>query len=62
MKESGIKFDQLKRIAISHNHWDHKNGLKMVLEKSGNKPDVYVVEKEHDEKYTRLLLGVLYHF
>lgn len=49
-----LDLNKLSDIVISHNHWDHKNGLKIILEKTSNKPTVYVVEndfKEFSEKY-----------
>ena len=39
---------------ISHNHWDHKNGLGLILEKTLNKPDVYIVENDFKE-YSKII-------
>ena len=45
---SGINMDKLNSVVISHKHWDHKNGLGLVLGKAGNMPDVYVVKDDLD--------------
>ena len=41
---SGVDIKKLSKIIISHNHWDHVNGLPIVLEHSHHKPDVLVPE------------------
>jgi len=41
-----VDFNKLSKIVISHNHWDHKNGLAKVLEITNNKPEVYVADHE----------------
>ena len=42
MFESGVDIQKLSKIVISHKHWDHVNGLPIVLEKSRNVTDVFV--------------------
>ncbi len=49
ISHTGIDLNKLSNIVISHNHWDHINGLKLILEKTANKPDVYVVENDFKE-------------
>lgn len=44
-----IDITRLNAVVISHRHWDHKNGLKTVLEKTNYKPAVFVVENDLDE-------------
>ena len=39
---SGIPIEKLSKIVISHKHWDHVNGLPIVLEKSNYMTDVFV--------------------
>lgn len=39
---SGADPARLGKIVISHNHWDHVNGLPVILEKTGYRPEVYV--------------------
>ena len=39
---SGIDIKKLSKIVISHNHWDHVNGLPIVLEKTNYKTNVLV--------------------
>ena len=38
----------LSGVIISHNHWDHKNGLAGILDAAHNKPPVYVVANVAD--------------
>ncbi len=38
----GVDIKKLSKIVISHNHWDHVNGLPVVLEKSNYMCDVFV--------------------
>lgn len=42
LTELDIDLSKLKTIVISHNHWDHRNGLKSILEKTNFTPLVYV--------------------
>jgi 7,8-dihydropterin-6-yl-methyl-4-(beta-D-ribofuranosyl)aminobenzene 5'-phosphate synthase len=42
LSKSKIDTKKLSKIVISHNHWDHIKGLSMILEKSKNKPDIFV--------------------
>lgn len=49
INHSGLEIEKLSHIVISHNHWDHKNGLSLILEKTFNKPIVYVVENDFNE-------------
>jgi 7,8-dihydropterin-6-yl-methyl-4-(beta-D-ribofuranosyl)aminobenzene 5'-phosphate synthase len=44
--DTDIDIRKIKKIVISHNHWDHKNGLRLILEKTFYQPDVYI--PEHD--------------
>ncbi|MBN2708687.1 MAG: MBL fold metallo-hydrolase [Calditrichaceae bacterium] len=39
-----IDLNKLSTVIISHNHWDHINGLGMILEKTDYKPVVYIPE------------------
>jgi 7,8-dihydropterin-6-yl-methyl-4-(beta-D-ribofuranosyl)aminobenzene 5'-phosphate synthase len=42
IKNSGIDIKKLSKIIISHKHWDHIDGLPIILEKTNYKPDVLV--------------------
>ncbi len=42
MVNSGLDIKKLSKILISHNHWDHVNGLPIILEKSNYMTDVFV--------------------
>ena len=42
MANSGIDIKKLSKIIISHNHWDHINGLPIVLEKTNYRTNVLV--------------------
>ncbi len=42
LAHSGVDIKKLSKIVISHNHWDHVNGLPIILEKSNYTPDVLV--------------------
>lgn len=42
IENSGINIKKLSKIVISHFHWDHLNGLPIILEKTNYKPDVFV--------------------
>jgi len=42
IEHSGINIKNLSTIVISHKHWDHVNGLPIILEKTNYTPDVYV--------------------
>ncbi len=46
IKSAGIDLNKLKSIVISHNHWDHNNGLKEVLKQTNYQPKVYVVQND----------------
>ena len=41
----GLDISKLKSIIISHEHWDHVNGIPAVLESHGSKIPVYVPER-----------------
>lgn len=43
MKQAGIDIGKISKVVISHNHWDHVNGLGAFLENEVN-PKVYVPE------------------
>jgi len=42
MVNSKVDIKKLSKIVISHNHWDHVNGLPILLEKSNYRTDVFV--------------------
>jgi 7,8-dihydropterin-6-yl-methyl-4-(beta-D-ribofuranosyl)aminobenzene 5'-phosphate synthase len=42
IENSGINIKKLSKVLISHNHWDHVNGLPIILEKTNYKPNVFV--------------------
>jgi len=44
MRSAGIDIGKISQIVISHNHWDHVNGLDAVLNQGNLKPKVYVPE------------------
>jgi len=48
----GLDLKKVKQIIISHDHWDHNGGLKMVLEKIDKKPEVYVTSNT-EMQYTK---------
>jgi 7,8-dihydropterin-6-yl-methyl-4-(beta-D-ribofuranosyl)aminobenzene 5'-phosphate synthase len=41
MEQMGIESSQIKKVVISHDHYDHQGGLKMLLEKEKGLP-VYI--------------------
>lgn len=49
MKVLGLDIQKVDRIVITHNHWDHKGGLKYVLEEIGKPVDVHVVIQDREE-------------
>ena len=49
MAELKLDFGKLKTIVVSHNHWDHINGLEAVLEKTAFQPNVYVPVSDLEE-------------
>ena len=51
-----LNSDKLTKIVISHNHWDHINGIRYILEKTLNKPKIYVVDNDL-EGFNNLLPG-----
>ena len=54
MKNLGIELEKLKKVIISHDHWDHTGGLEMVMEETRFTPDLYVVaeiREEYAEKF-----------
>ncbi len=46
--ESKINLSRLQKVVISHQHWDHKNGLNYILGELKLDPELYIVE--HDRK------------
>lgn len=52
MQKIGIDIDEISNVVISHNHWDHVNGLDAIVEHSKKSPKVYVPEQNlKDIKY-----------
>jgi len=41
-KKLGIKLENVSRIVLSHQHWDHISGLSYILHKLKNTPQIYV--------------------
>lgn len=54
MSKLDIDLSKLKTIVISHNHWDHTNGLKAILEETNYTPLVYVPSLELQDFTTKL--------
>lgn len=48
MDALSLDMNGIERIVISHDHWDHKGGLNMVLENIGKKTDVYVPKRDEE--------------
>jgi len=48
----GLDPSLIKRIIISHDHWDHKGGLDMILSRIEGQPDLYVTNNTL-EAYTK---------
>ncbi|MCP3888694.1 MAG: MBL fold metallo-hydrolase [Desulfobulbaceae bacterium] len=46
METAGVDLQKLSTIVISHNHWDHINGLPAILEKSAKKLNIFVPEAD----------------
>lgn len=44
-----LDYNKINRIVISHNHWDHKGGLKFVLSKVKENTDLYVAVQDKKE-------------
>lgn len=44
MQEIGYDIQKISKVVISHNHWDHVNGLDAFIDNSKVTPDVYVPE------------------
>ena len=54
MLNAGLDPALLDSVVISHNHWDHKNGLRWVLENTSFIPEVSVpleVQEEYAREY-----------
>jgi 7,8-dihydropterin-6-yl-methyl-4-(beta-D-ribofuranosyl)aminobenzene 5'-phosphate synthase len=43
-----LDLNKLNNIVISHNHWDHTNGLEQILEKTNFQPKVFIVENDFE--------------
>lgn len=46
MQKLDIDIEKISNVVISHNHWDHVNGLSTIIKKCNNNPKVYVPEFE----------------
>ena len=46
IEKKKLDLQNLKQIVISHNHWDHVNGLEEILEKTNFKPKVFIVDND----------------
>ena len=46
MQKLGIDIDSISKVIISHNHWDHVNGLPTIIDRTGTHPTVYVPQNE----------------
>lgn len=44
---SNLDINKLSKIVISHEHWDHRNGLEVILEKTSYKPDIFIIESDY---------------
>ncbi len=54
MEHAGLDPDRISTIVISHDHWDHRNGLEYVLKASSRFPDILVpaeVTGDYARKY-----------
>ena len=54
VRAASLDPETLSGVIISHDHWDHKNGLASILQSAHNKPRVYVVAdvaKSYREDY-----------
>ena len=49
LETSGVDLQKLSTIVISHNHWDHINGLPVILEKSARRPKIFVPNVDLEE-------------
>ena len=52
MAHLDLDLNNVNRIVISHNHWDHKGGLEFVLGEVKDKTDLYVVTQDKKEYQT----------
>ena len=48
---------KLSKVIISHDHWDHKNGLEKILALTHDKPELFIVA-EDEKKYRKDFPGV----
>lgn len=44
MQKISFDINKISNVVISHNHWDHVNGLDAIIEQSNVNPEVYVPE------------------
>ena len=49
LETSGVDLQKLSTIVISHNHWDHIDGLPVILKKSARKPKIFVPNVDLEE-------------
>lgn len=49
MQNAGIDIQKISKVVISHNHWDHVNGLDTFIEQKAIHPKVFVPEYNLDD-------------
>lgn len=47
-EHAGLEPGRISTIVISHDHWDHRNGLEYLLEASSHSPEILVPEEVAD--------------
>ena len=53
MSHLGLDPASIKRVIISHDHWDHNGGIEMILEQLPENTDLYIVGEHKDEYIKR---------
>ncbi len=48
IEHAGLEPGRISTIVISHDHWDHRNGLDYILEASSHSPEILVPEEVAD--------------